>query len=135
MIVSVLKEGSLTEVFSSIVERISIAMIALLSWATFKNFSVHPNIGFQLPIISSAHRIKSLEIGLPYRAPVEDGEPLEVRSVYSSDFILRQRNEAVWCIKRLDNFWSWNLVRSTPGAIFHRSSSQGLLKSSRYFNT
>src|SRR6267142_342307 len=73
-------------------------------------------------------RIKTLRLFAPLCAPVPLVDVLKILSINNGILSFCQRNNSVGCVQRLNNCMSFH-------AVFHRSSSQGLLKFNRYFIT
>lgn len=117
----VLLFGALAKIPSAIIKRIVISVVSLLPFRTSENQSVHEDGGFS---------ISSDNVECPGRGrlgtPRPSNEPFVISGINNSILTLRKRDKSVGLVKRLFDRVSFH-------AAFHWSTSNGLLKYSRYF--
>lgn len=119
LILCVLRYRRLSEIGATIVKGVVVNVISFFRWATAKDFLVHP----QCTAGPSSLRIIIAILFSKYK-PIPLRKPLKVSGINDGIFTLRQRNQSVGLVERLDNLVSFH-------AVFHGSSLKGLLKFSR----
>lgn len=121
-VISILCMCGFTEIPSSIIECVAIFVVSFFLWCAVQNNSVHTNY---FPFVSS-DGIKAFGVVIPLSTPVPLVEPFEIFGVNDGVLPLRQWDKAIGLVERLNNCVSFH-------AAFHWSTSNGLLKFSRYF--
>ena len=119
-ITHILVWGALPEIFSAIVERVTVFMVSILPEIAIQNYLVR-----WPPLLKATHRaacrcVKLLRVESFLGKPIPFGEPSVIRSINYGSLALRKGNEAVRFVQRLHNF-----VSSHTG--FHWSTSNGLV--------
>lgn len=118
-IILILGGGALSDVVSSIVQRIVIFVVA--SCFTTKNKSLHRN---DFAVRHSSLRIKTFRVRIPYSMPIESIEPFVVPRIDDSVLSLCKTDETVGLVERLNYCVSLH-------AFLHRCTSNAL-RFSRY---
>jgi hypothetical protein len=133
LISAILCMATFAEVLTAVIKCIVIFVITFFFGVTSENNSGHVVYHHSLANSDAPRGRKAFSLLAPNSAPIPFRQPTKVLGVHDSVLALREGDESVGLVKRLVNFMSSDLVRSTLGA--HRSSSQGLLQFSRYFIT
>lgn len=108
-IAQVLCVGGLAEIFSFIVERISVYVFRFFIGAATKNLS-----RYAYRISLSCHNfyagnIKAFSLCIPNGAPVPLVKPREISNINDGILVLRQGNKAVRLVKRLDDYVAFHV--------------------------
>jgi hypothetical protein len=123
----ILTIGTLSEIFSSIVESIMVYMVNLLRWAYSDNYVVHFN---QLSFVSNPSRsVESIRVFLPCSAPVPLIKPIVIFGVHDCILSFGKWNKAVRWVGRLSN---WMAFCGT--LLGHIPTSNGIVLLNRHFS-
>ena len=109
----ILRARALTEIISSIVQRVMVLMVCIL---TLKNCSVHGHFSLTIPPAS----IKTSGVFRPKSMPVVLGKPPKIFGINNRILSLRKWDKAVGFIQRLNNFVSADRE-------FHSPTSHGIV--------
>src|SRR5882724_4548202 len=109
---------TLSKIFSSIIQTISICMVRLLTRSAVQNKPMHPNFLFPLNRTAS---IKSFRALVPHSLPIPLRNTLKVFCVNNRVLIFSKWDKAIGLVLGLYNRVSFH-------AAFHRSSLKGLVK-------
>lgn len=120
----ILTRFAFPEITAAIMQCIAILMVTPLPLLAIKNEGMHGNFAASLvfPL-----RIKALIPWVEFSSPIPLIKPVKILSIDNGVLTLRQGNQSVGLVKRLNNCVSFY-------AAFHRSTSNGLLEFSRYFS-
>lgn len=120
---AILGMGTLTKILATIVERISVFMVAFFPWFTFKNLTMH---GDRSMSSNGPSNVKTFGAIRPYRIPIPLREPLKVSSINNGILALRKSNKTIGWVRRLSN------KVSLHPAFWHGLTSSKVLQLSRY---
>ena len=95
------------KIVSSIIKRVMVFMFGQFSVFTFKYFSRHTDCTSTVRVASvevdSACGVKTLGILAPLRSPIPLREPFKIFPIHDGGLTLRESNQSVRLIERLDN--------------------------------
>jgi hypothetical protein len=118
LIAFVLAACAFSEIAFSVIQSVVRYVVTFFPSLQAENFYMHMNFS---PLLVSARGVESTASPKPTSVPVGRGQPSKIFCVYNGILTLCQWDKAVRFIKRLND-------RVSLHAVFHRSSSQGLLK-------
>ena len=122
-IACVLRIEALTKICASIIESIAIAMVSLFSRFTAQYQAMHSHFSFT---VWRTQHIEASSSGIFIHDPIPLRKPLKIGPINNGILALREGNQSVGLVLRLDNRVSFN-------SAFHWSTSNGLMKFSRNF--
>lgn len=117
-VMHVLSSCAFAKIFSPVIKRVMVPVIALFSFFAAKNFTMHAQCcAYRLCL--RTHRIKTARMLTPCGAPIPAGEPLKIFNIYNRNFSLRERDEPERLVERLNHRMAFH-------AFFHRCTSNAL---------
>jgi hypothetical protein len=117
--------STFAKIIPSIIQAIAVAVVALLAIITSQYQSMHSYFWSAIVNLIGSQCIEFTGLRVLICPPIPLREPVKITSINDGILALRERDQSVGCIKRLDNRVSFN-------AAFHRCTPSALLKFSRY---
>lgn len=126
LIFGILRMRAISKIFAAIVERVSVLMVTLLLIGAGKDLTMHADQITSRAAWTMTNGIKRICAWVIKCKPIPLAEPFIISNIHNCILALRKRDQAVRIIKRLSN------CVTLHAEFWHRSTSNGLLRLSRY---